>query len=101
MVDDALAASGLECLNGGGTTEEVDIFSLSLCLLVSTVQGSFVPLTSLNGRARELSATLTSVFLQTRVVLRKKQIRSEIRSRVEETVLDNNSKQFDRAIRKQ
>jgi len=27
MVDDALAASGLECLNGGGgTTEEVDIF---------------------------------------------------------------------------
>ena len=32
MVDDALAASGLECLNGGGTTEEVDIFSLSLSL---------------------------------------------------------------------
>ena len=63
MVDDALAASGLECLNGGGTTEEVDIFSLSLCLLVSTVQGSFVPLTSLNGRARELSATLTSGVL--------------------------------------
>jgi len=31
----------------------------------------------------------------------EKQIRSEIRSRVEETVLDNNSKQFDRAIRKQ
>ena len=94
MVDDALAASGLECLNGGGgTTEEVDIFFLSLL--------SFVLLTSLNGRARELSATLTSVFLQTRVVLRKKQIRSEIRSRVEETVLDNNSKQFDRAIRKQ
>ena len=56
MVDDALAASGLECLNGGGgTTEEVDIFFLSLL--------SFVLLTSLNGRARELSATLTSGVL--------------------------------------